>query len=151
MADGYVGLAPDGSGKKADTSELLNNEAVTVERQRVNIADQSDPNGIAPVLNDPPPNPDETYGLLVRQISEDNAYTQELLGQIANLLAVLSTTTSGVVPSMRATANISAVGNSTIAAQTTAWTFNSGALPVALAMGTPPASPPAYLYGGISV
>lgn len=46
--DGTVGLAPDSTGKKVDTSELTVG-AVTVERQRVVCADPSNASGLAPV------------------------------------------------------------------------------------------------------
>jgi hypothetical protein len=45
MADGYVGLLPDNTGKKVDTAELTRNtDATVVERQRVVIADNTNVN-----------------------------------------------------------------------------------------------------------
>ena len=39
MADGIVQVPPDSSGKKIDTTELVNASGATVERQRVAIPD----------------------------------------------------------------------------------------------------------------
>lgn len=39
MSDGYVGLLPDSTGKKADTSEITRDSGTVVERQRTNVAD----------------------------------------------------------------------------------------------------------------
>jgi hypothetical protein len=48
MADSFVQVAPDGAGKKVDTSQLVDG-ANTVERQRVVLGDDNDPNGLAGV------------------------------------------------------------------------------------------------------
>ena len=53
MADGVVGLQPDSTGKKVDTSELIVGTN-TVERQRINIADASNPLGLTAVVNAAP-------------------------------------------------------------------------------------------------
>lgn len=42
--DAYVQVLPDSTGAKIDASELLNNDGDTVERQRVNLSDSTDPN-----------------------------------------------------------------------------------------------------------
>ena len=52
MADQYVQLNPDGSGKKIDTSELTVG-ANTVERQRVVLGDPTSASGLAEVSNVP--------------------------------------------------------------------------------------------------
>jgi hypothetical protein len=44
MADGFVELQPDSTGKKVDTSELTRNDGSLVERQRVVIGDDYNPN-----------------------------------------------------------------------------------------------------------
>lgn len=43
MADGYVQVAADGTGKKVDNAELTRADGTVVERQRVAIGDDSDP------------------------------------------------------------------------------------------------------------
>ena len=43
MADGYVQTAPDSTGKKIDNSELTRADGTVVERQRVVIADDTNP------------------------------------------------------------------------------------------------------------
>lgn len=72
MSDGVVQLAPDGAGKKVDTSELVVS-AQTVERQRVVLGDDSAAAGLAKVQNAAPGSTD--YGLTVRQagVSANNA------------------------------------------------------------------------------
>lgn len=167
MADGTVGLLPDSTGKKVDTTELLNNEGVTVERQRVNIADPNDPNGFATVTNETLANPDNLYALLVRQIQEDNAYTQELLGQIANALALAVAPQVGGARGLNVLSNIAsnfAVSLGSVAGIT----FNPGSVgtpgantnsapaltprvPVVLDLGFPMPGVPQHIYGGITV
>lgn len=44
MSDGYVVVPPDSTGKKIDTSELTKPDTTVVERQRVVLADDTDPN-----------------------------------------------------------------------------------------------------------
>lgn len=65
MADGFVRVPQDSNGKRIDTSEIvvgLN----TVERQRIILADPTDPSGISAVVNsDPSPN---EYGIVTRTI-----------------------------------------------------------------------------------
>jgi len=63
MADGYVGVAPDGTGKKVDSSELTVGTNV-VERQRIVHADDTNPLGLAKVTNAAPGSTD--YGSVVR-------------------------------------------------------------------------------------
>ena len=53
MSDGSVGLAPDGTGKKVDVSELTV-AGLVVERQRVVAADPTDPLGLGAVKDTPP-------------------------------------------------------------------------------------------------
>jgi hypothetical protein len=89
MADGIVQIAPDSTGKKVDVSELAVG-GNTIERQRINISSPTDPNAHADVSNEPPANPDNVYALMVRQIQEDNAYTQEILIQISNVLSLIT-------------------------------------------------------------
>lgn len=48
MADGFIGTAPDGTGKKLDTTELTVNN-LTVERERVVLADSINAAGLARV------------------------------------------------------------------------------------------------------
>jgi hypothetical protein len=55
--DSFVQVAPDSSGKKIDNSQVTvapiadPQNANTVQRQRVSLADPNDPTGVAPVLN----------------------------------------------------------------------------------------------------
>lgn len=65
MADGVVGLAVDGTGKKVDTSELTVG-ANTVERQRINIADATNAAGLTVVANAAPAGTE--YALVTRNI-----------------------------------------------------------------------------------
>lgn len=64
MADGYVGVAPDGIGKKVDTAEISVN-GVLVERQRVVIGDNTQAGNFAYVMNTVPP--DNAIALAVRE------------------------------------------------------------------------------------
>ncbi len=160
MADGFVQLAPDSTGKKADVNELTVGSNV-VERQRVNISSPTDPNGHAEVMNEPPPNPDTTYALLVRQIQEDNAYTQELLGQIANTLALVAQQKTAGVNALQvasasynnfsANINVQWVGGLTFAAFATAPPVGVASIPVAINSSYPMPGVPQHIYGGISV
>lgn len=45
MADAFVQIAPDGTGKKVDTSEITRADGTIVERQRMVIGDGVDPDG----------------------------------------------------------------------------------------------------------
>lgn len=85
MTDGYVQVQPDSSGKKIDNSEL-DVGTNTVERQRINVADSEDAEGLAPVLAEDPERHD--YGLAVRIVphGEDANLTHELLAQILDKL-----------------------------------------------------------------
>ena len=65
MTSNVVQLAPDGSGKMVDTSELLVGSN-TVQRQRVVIGDDSDPAGLAEVRSTNPANSDP--GLVTREV-----------------------------------------------------------------------------------
>jgi hypothetical protein len=47
MTDGTVQVPPDSSGKKIDTAELTRPDTTVVERQRVVIADNTDPSVVA--------------------------------------------------------------------------------------------------------
>lgn len=51
MADSFVQVAPDSTGKKVDTSQLVDG-ANTVERQRVVLGDDTDVNSLARVTSD---------------------------------------------------------------------------------------------------
>lgn len=42
MADGYVQVAPDSTGKKIDNTEITRADSVIVERQRVEAHDEDD-------------------------------------------------------------------------------------------------------------
>ena len=172
MADGFVQLAPDSTGKKADVNELTVGSNV-VERQRVNISSPTDPNGHAEVMNEPPPNPDTTYALLVRQIQEDNAYTQELLGQIANTLALVAqqktagvnsvqvgnltaanlvmTATQATAANLACTAAINQISGIVPTMLTTANPYGTASMEVALNSAFPLSIVPQHIYGGISV
>jgi hypothetical protein len=48
LADSFVQVAPDGAGRKVDTSQLVDGANI-VERQRVAIGDDNDPNAMAVV------------------------------------------------------------------------------------------------------
>ena len=43
MADGYIQIAPDSTGKKVDNAELTRKDGTVVERQRVVLSDDIDP------------------------------------------------------------------------------------------------------------
>lgn len=64
MADGIVQVAPDSTGAKIDTSEIVVG-ANTVDRQRVVLGDDSAAAGLAKIANAAPGSSD--YGLVVRQ------------------------------------------------------------------------------------
>lgn len=49
MADGYVQVATDGPGKKIDSSELTRADGTVVERQRVSLAGDDDPQHAAAI------------------------------------------------------------------------------------------------------
>ena len=159
MADGTVGLLPDSTGKKVDVSELTV-AGNTVERQRVNISSPTDPDAHAEVMSEPPPNPDSTFALLVRQIAEDNAYTQELLAQIANVLSSLAQVSqnsirglavrSDAINQLYATASITYVNGATVPTTNIPW--QAGSVPVVFSAYAPSMNlPPQHIYGGISV
>ena len=159
MADGTVGLLPDSTGKKVDVTELTV-AGNTVERQRVNISSPTDPNAHAEVMGEPPPNPDSTFALLVRQIQEDNAYTQELLGQIASILSMVAQPQFNnargvsVIQSNAASLlmGIGQVGSVSVLAVTANTPWGAGSLPVTLNSNFPMNNlPPQHIYGGISV
>lgn len=42
MADGHVQVAPDSTGKKVDNTEVTRADGTVVERQRIDIGDESD-------------------------------------------------------------------------------------------------------------
>lgn len=90
MSDSYVQVQPDSSGKKVDTSELTVN-SLTVERQRVVLADDADEAGLAPVVDDEPGKRD--YGIAVRVVpgGEDANLTHDLLAKILDKLDDLYT------------------------------------------------------------
>ena len=89
MADAYVGLASDGTGKKVDTSEIAVG-AFTVERQRINLADPATAAAIASILN---ANPSSTeYGLTVRPAAQVRNGTNYSMA-----LPILTTATDAVV------------------------------------------------------
>ena len=69
MADGVVQLLPDGSGKKVDTSEVTVGSN-TVERQRINISDPTDPLAHAAVENSNTIVGNE-YGLVTQDLLRD--------------------------------------------------------------------------------
>lgn len=92
MSDGYVQVQPDSSGKKVDTSELTV-DSLTVERQRVVLADDADAEGLAPVARDAGRH---DFGLIVREApgNPDANVTHELLLQILQKLDQLVTLTA---------------------------------------------------------
>lgn len=117
----------------------------------INLASPTNPIGVAEVMNETPPNPDSTYALLVRQIAEDNAYTQELLAQIA---AVLSNSVNGKglqVTQLTATNLIMTLSQAVFASNIMpSWQQNG--LVVTLNSNFPMNNlPPQHIYGGISV
>ena len=165
MTDGVVQIAPDGLGKKVDVSEMPVGGNI-VERQRVNISSPSDPNGHAEVSNEPLPNPDSMYALLVRQIAEDNAYTQELLSQIASVLSNLAlpgTVAGGTFfkglqvaqtnsHGLCADAYLTMAGGTALLAQSTNNPWQTPSIPVTLNSNFPANNlPPQHIYGGITV
>ena len=116
-----------------------------------------------------PPSPDTTLALLVRNLQEDNALTQMLLADIAQLLLKVFTQTSGGAnPSLsvsQATAgnlnvtaniagtpasNISQVGAASVAA-TSYLPFSAINVPVMVSQQVPLPVVPTYIYAGITV
>jgi len=173
MADGYVQVQPDSTGKKVDTAEVVVN-GQTVERQRMALASPTDPIGAAEVDTAATgPLGDGAYGLLVRELREENALNQMLMTQIADVLSlvlarttasaaslVVSQPTSGnlnatvaqaTAANLNATVNISALNGSGVSAtqQTQAWGATS--FPVSLNPAFPLPGVPQHIYGGISV
>lgn len=65
MADGFVQVAPDSTGKQVDTSELLVG-VITRERQRMVLGDNADAAGLAAVQNITPVGTE--YGIVTRPI-----------------------------------------------------------------------------------
>jgi hypothetical protein len=65
MADGLVQVAPDSTGKKIDTSEIIVG-ANTVERQRIVVADPTTAAAMAAVINTDPAS--TVYGIATRSI-----------------------------------------------------------------------------------
>lgn len=63
--DGFIQVAPDGAGKKMDTSEIVVG-ANTVERERIVLSDDADPAGLAPTRAVAPAATD--YGTHVRHV-----------------------------------------------------------------------------------
>lgn len=90
MADGYVQVAPDSTGKKIDNSELTVGSN-TVERQRVVLGDDAEGAALALVTRTEPEA--EAYGLATREIAggADANLTHELLFRIVGLLDELVT------------------------------------------------------------
>lgn len=66
MADGYLQVYPDSTGKRVDASELTVN-ALTVERQRVNLADGTGATNIAAIVA---PYTQGAYGLAVQRFQD---------------------------------------------------------------------------------
>ena len=76
MSDGTVQLAPDGTGKKVDTSELVRaSDGATVERQRIVAADDQFSANLARVFSD--------GSQLVRHQS-----AEDILGQVLTELRI---------------------------------------------------------------
>lgn len=65
MTDAFVQLNPDSTGKRVDTSELVV-ASNTVERQRMVVADDTDPAGLSHVTNSVPGVSD--YGQVTRPV-----------------------------------------------------------------------------------
>lgn len=51
MANGFIRVPPDSTGKLIDTSELVNSSGDTVQRHRINIADPTTASAVAPVTS----------------------------------------------------------------------------------------------------
>lgn len=101
MADGVVGLQPDSTGKKVDTSELIVG-INTVERQRINIADASNPIGLTAVTNTVPVG--NEYALVTRNIlsgvqSVLNSIGPASWGQVIAVVTGATTTPVNIVSS----------------------------------------------------
>jgi hypothetical protein len=93
MANGIVQVAPDSSGKKVDTSELVVGTN-SVERQRIVLAGDSVAAALAAILNADPAASD--YGLVTRPIFEiipasSNAHANVSLGNSTGKTNVLKT------------------------------------------------------------
>jgi len=90
--------------------------------QSVNVTQVGGTALTAPVAG-APPSPDSAIAVLVRNLQEDNAYTQELLNQIAQSLL----TVTGSVQAQRAIVvqQSSAVNLNTSATQSGAWTVSA--------------------------
>lgn len=78
MADGYVGVAPDGFGKKVDTSELTVG-GQTVERQRIVVSSDVTSGALASVVN--APMSPGTYGLGTYAVTTDAVTTKIAAGK----------------------------------------------------------------------
>src|SRR5438093_119856 len=91
MADSYVQVAPDSTGKKLDTSQLTQDSGDVVQRQRASIADDTNVNAHAKVVNTSPESTD--FGLAVRIIADKLGGTQapilEVLQEILQELILL--------------------------------------------------------------
>ena len=81
MADQYLQVAPDGSGKKIDTSELTVSANV-VERQRVNLSDPTDAAGLVAVKASAVTGSE--YGLVVRAIPSGTQVIQGVQDSATN-------------------------------------------------------------------
>lgn len=173
MTDGYVQVSPDSTGKKVDTSEITVGGA-TVERQRVVSASPTDPIGVAEVDTAASgPLGDGAYGLLVRELREENALNQMLMTQIADMLAlVLARSTASAASlvvsqptaanlnvnvsqatagNLNATVNLNALNGAGVSAVQTTQAWMATAFPVALNPAFPLPGVPQHIYGGISV
>lgn len=94
MSDGIVQLQPDSSGKKVDTSEIEVGTN-TVERQRINISDPTNPDGHAAVEL-PSSISGNEYGLVVRSFVHDVAQVlKRPLDVMARNLCLSADPTSG--------------------------------------------------------
>ena len=161
MADGYVQVSPDSTGKKVDTAEVVVGSQ-TVERQRMVNASPTDPIGQAEVdTAATAPLGDGAYGLLVRELREENALNQMLMTQIADMLAlVLARSTASVASlvvsqpttaNLNATVNLSALNGSGVSATQLTQGWQASAFPVAVRPDFPMPGVPQHIYGGISV
>jgi hypothetical protein len=136
MADGFVKVAPDSTGKIIDTSELTVN-AQTVERQRVVLGDPTIAAALAVIANANPAGTE--YGLVVRTIpsgtqavSQGGAPWSENITQIGGTAIVTSVAGAPGVGGDTADGAADAGKSVKVGGKVT---LNSAALPTALTAG----------------
>jgi len=93
MADGFVQVPPDQSGKLIDTSQIVDGSGLTVQRQRVAIGDQFTANSLAAVMV--PPLTGTEYGLVTldpatQALQRNMEVTTRILGALRRIELILA-------------------------------------------------------------